>query len=72
VIVRAALSRVVFAAYGTDLSGFRAPLGGGLTVVADWVNAQPDWPRLEVVGGVMRERAVETLRAYPWGAANER
>ena len=66
VTLQAAIARVVFAAYGTDVPGFRPPLGGGITVVAEWVDAQPDWDPVEVVGGVMRERAVETLRAFPW------
>jgi hypothetical protein len=30
------------------------------------VNAQPDWAPLEVVGDFMRERALETLAAFPW------
>ncbi len=68
VIVEAAIGRVVFAAFGTDVPGFRPPLGGGLPVVAEWVNAQPDWQPIEVVGGFMRERAVETLRLFPWSA----
>jgi tRNA(adenine34) deaminase len=66
VILQARLRRVVFAAYGTDVPGFRPPLGGGLTVVAEWVNTQPDWPPIEVVGGVLRERAAAQLRAFPW------
>jgi tRNA(adenine34) deaminase len=66
VILQAHFHRVVFAAYGTDLPGFRPPLGGGLTVVAEWVNAQPDWEPIEVVGGVLQERAVAQLRAFPW------
>jgi tRNA(adenine34) deaminase len=68
VTLQAGVRRVVFAAYGTDVPGFRPPLGGGITVVAEWVNAQPDWEPLEVVGGVLRERAVDTLRTYPWSA----
>jgi tRNA(adenine34) deaminase len=69
VILRAGLRRVVFAAYGTDVPGFRPPLGGGITVVAEWVNAQPDWDPIDVVGGLMRDRAVEMLRAFPWGSS---
>jgi tRNA(adenine34) deaminase len=68
VILQARIARVVFAAHGTDVPGFRPPLGGGITVVAAWVAAQPDWPPLEVEGGVLRERAAETLRAFPWDA----
>jgi tRNA(adenine34) deaminase len=66
VILRARIRRVVFAAYGTDVPGFKPPLGGGLTVVAEWVNAQPDWEPLEVAGGVLRDRAVGTIHAFPW------
>jgi hypothetical protein len=35
-----------------------------LRLVAEWVNEQSDWEPIEVVGGVMRERAVDTLRAW--------
>jgi tRNA(adenine34) deaminase len=69
VTLQAGIARVVFAAYGTDVPGYRAPLGGGITVVAEWVNAQPDWAPLEVVGGVERERAAETLRRWGTGSA---
>jgi tRNA(adenine34) deaminase len=65
VTLQAGIARVVFAAYGSDVPGYRAPLGGGITVVAEWVSAQPDWAPLEVVGGVERERAAELLRR--WG-----
>jgi tRNA(Arg) A34 adenosine deaminase TadA len=68
VTLQAGIARVVFAAFGTDVPGYRAPLGGGITVVAEWVNAQPDWAPLEVVGGVERERAAETL--LRWGRAS--
>jgi hypothetical protein len=54
----------VFAAYDSDVPGWEPPLGGGLRLVADWVNGQPGWPPLEVVGGVLRERAVEQLEKY--------
>jgi tRNA(adenine34) deaminase len=64
VTLQAGIERVVFAAYGTDVPGYRAPLGGGITVVAEWVNAQPDWEPLEVAGGVERERAVALLRRW--------
>ena len=64
VTLQTRIARVVFAAYGSDVPGYRAPLGGGLTVVAEWVNAQPDWEPLEVVGGVERERAAEVLRSW--------
>jgi hypothetical protein len=56
----------VFAARGTDLPGYTPPLGLGLAEMAAWVNAQPDLPSLEIVGGFMRERALETIEALPW------
>ena len=65
VTLQAGIARVVFAAYGSDVPGYRAPLGGGITVVAEWVKGQPDCEPLEVVGGVERERAAEVLRR--WG-----
>jgi tRNA(adenine34) deaminase len=66
VILQAGFRRVVFAAYGTDVPGFRPRLGVGLAVVGAWV--QPDWRPIEVVGGVQREPAIRTLRAFPWDA----
>ena len=63
-ILQARLARVVFAAYDSDVPGWAPPLGGGLRLVASWVNAQPDWPPLEVVGGVLREQAAATLRSW--------
>jgi tRNA(Arg) A34 adenosine deaminase TadA len=71
VILQAGFRRVVFAAYGADVPGFRPPLGGGLTVVANWVDAQPDWAPLEVEGGVMRERAAAQLREFPWSEGTQ-
>ena len=64
VILQARLSRVVFAAYDSDVPGYRPPLGGGLRLIAEWVNEQSDWDPIEVVGGVLRERAVDTLQAW--------
>ena len=64
VTLQARIARVVFAAYGSDVPGYRAPLGGGIMVVAEWVNAQPDWPPIEVEAGVLRERAAELLRRW--------
>jgi tRNA(adenine34) deaminase len=71
VIFQIGFARVVFAAHGTDVPGYRPLLGGDFSLVAEWVNAQPDWPPIEVVGGYLRERAVETLRAFPWDAGPE-
>ncbi|HSI97561.1 MAG TPA: hypothetical protein VK926_04300 [Gaiellaceae bacterium] len=69
-ITRIGLARIVFAARGTDVPGYRPLLGGDFAMVADWVNAQPGWPPLQVAGGLLRERAVATIHAYPWGAGD--
>jgi tRNA(adenine34) deaminase len=66
VIVQLAVRRVVFAARGTDVPGHTPLLGIGLADVAAWVNAQPDTASLEVVGDFMRQRALETIQAFPW------
>ena len=65
VIVKSGLRRVVFAARSTDVPGYR-PLLGDLRVAAAWVNAQPDWPPLEVVGDFMRDRAREIIATFSW------
>jgi hypothetical protein len=39
---------------------------------AAWVNAQPDWVSLEVVGDFMRDRALELIAAFPWAQAETR
>jgi len=69
VITQIGFSRVVFAARGTDVPTHKPLLGAGLAKAAVWVNAQPDWARLEVVGDFMRERAVEIIAAFPWTQA---
>ncbi len=66
VITQIGFSRVVFAARGTDVPTHKPLLGAGLAKAAVWVNAQPDWAPLEVVGDFMRERAVEIIAAFPW------
>jgi tRNA(adenine34) deaminase len=65
VIVKSGLRRVVFAARSTDVPGYR-PLLGDLRVAAAWVNAQPGWPPLEVVGDFMRDRARAIIATFPW------
>jgi tRNA(Arg) A34 adenosine deaminase TadA len=65
VIVKSGLRRVVFAARSTDVPRYR-PLLGDLRVAAAWVNAQPDWPPLEVVGDFMRDRARAIIATFPW------
>ena len=72
VITQVGFRRVVFAARGTDVPGYRPLLGADLTAAAIWVNAQPDWPPLEVVGDVMRDRAREILARFPWAQAATR
>lgn len=63
-ITQLELGRVVYAAQGTDVPGFKPLFGADFEEVAKWVNAQPDWPPVEVTGEVMRERAVEILLKY--------
>jgi hypothetical protein len=46
-------------------------LGADLAKAAAWVNAQPDWPRIEVVGDFMREQARDVIAAFPWVAVAE-
>jgi tRNA(Arg) A34 adenosine deaminase TadA len=72
VIMQIGLSRVVFAARGTDVPGYRPLLDADLAKAATWVNAQPDWTPLEVVGDFMRARALELIAAFPWTQAQNR
>jgi tRNA(adenine34) deaminase len=61
VITQVRFRRVVFAARGTDVPAYKPLLGADLTQAAAWVNAQADWPPLEVVADFMRERALEII-----------
>jgi tRNA(adenine34) deaminase len=72
VITQIGLARVVFAARGTDVPTYRPLLGADLTAAAAWVNAQPDWAPIEVVGDFMRDRARATIEAFPWARAVRR
>jgi tRNA(Arg) A34 adenosine deaminase TadA len=72
VITQVRLRRVVYAAEGKDVPDYKPLLGADLRRAAAWVNAQPDWERLEVVGGFMRERALATIAAFPWAQAKDR
>jgi tRNA(adenine34) deaminase len=72
VITQMRFRRVVFAARGTDVPGYKPLLGADLTQVAAWVNAEPGWEPLEVVGGFMRDRALATITAFPWEKAEAR
>jgi tRNA(adenine34) deaminase len=72
VITQIGFSRVVFAARGKDVPAYKPLLGADLAEAAAWVNAQPDWAPLEIIGDFMRERALEIIRAFPWGQAQTR
>ena len=72
VIAQIGFGRVVFAARATDVPGYRPLLGADLTQAAAWINAEPGWSSLEVVGDFMRERAVATIAAFPWTSAGTR
>jgi len=72
VITQVGITRVVFAARGTDIPTYKPLLGADLAAAAAWVNAQHDWAPLEVVGGFMRERALETISSFPWSEAQNR
>ena len=72
IITQAGFTRVVFAARGTDVPGYKPLLGGDLLKAAAWVNSQSDWPALEVVADFMRERAIEIIAAFPWSQAETR
>ncbi len=72
VITQIGFRRVVFAARGTDVPGYRPLLGADLTNAAAWVNTQADWARLEVVGDFMRSRALNIIGAFPWEKARAR
>jgi tRNA(Arg) A34 adenosine deaminase TadA len=72
VITQIGIGRVVFAARATDVPTYRPLLGADLTVAAAWVNTQPDWPPIEVLGDFLRARALETIAAFPWARARTR
>ncbi len=66
VITQLGISRVVFAARGSDVPTYRSLLDMDLLAASAWVNAQPDWPPIEVAPDFMREQALETIAAFPW------
>ena len=66
VIAQLGFSRVVFAARGNDVPGYRPLMGSNLTEAAAWINAQPDWPKLEVRADFMRDKARTMLAKFPW------
>ena len=64
-ITQLEMGRVVYAAQGTDVPGFKPPLGADMEELGRWINVQPDWPPIEVKGELMRERAIfQILLAY--------
>ncbi len=72
VITQIGFGRVVFAARGTDVPGYRPLLGASFAHAAAWVNAQRDWKPVDVVGDVMRERALEIMASFDWAQAKTR
>lgn len=66
VLTQMGIRRVVYAARGTDVPTYKPLLGMDLLAASAWVNAQPDWPPLEVVGDFLREQALATIAAFPW------
>lgn len=69
VITQLGFGRVVFAARGTDVPTYKPLLNADFTQAAVWVNAQPDWTHIQVVGDFMRERAIQIIQAFPWPQA---
>jgi Cytidine and deoxycytidylate deaminase zinc-binding region len=65
VIIKIGIRRVVFAARGTDVPTYRPLLGADLAEAADWVNAQPDWTPIEVVGDFMPIARARCWRPSP-------
>jgi tRNA(adenine34) deaminase len=72
VITQIGFARVVFAARGRDIPTYKPLLGADLTEAAAWVNAQPDWPQVELVGDFMRDRALKLIAEFPWEQAQTR
>ena len=65
-LTQAGVGRIVFAARGTDVPGYKPLLGADATQVAAWIAEQPDWPPLEVTGDIERERARAVIaRVWP-------
>jgi tRNA(adenine34) deaminase len=64
VITQLGFGRVVFGARGTDVPTYKPLLGADLTKAATWVNAQPDWTPLEVVGDFMREESCRIIATF--------
>lgn len=54
------------------MPGYRPLLGMDCAGAAAWVDRQPDWPPLDVVGDFMPERALATIAAFPRAKAQTR
>jgi len=72
VIAQIGFRRVVLAARGTDVPGYKPLLGADLGAAAAWIKAQPNWKPLEVVADFMRDRALGILATFPWVQAETR
>jgi tRNA(adenine34) deaminase len=66
VITQIGFSRVVYAARGGDVPTYRPLLDSDFAKAADWINNQPDWAHIEVVGDLIRERARKILSSFHW------
>ncbi len=66
VITQIEAARVVFAARGTDVPTYRPLLGSDLLAASVWINEQPDWAKIEVVGDFMRAEAVKVIAKFAW------
>jgi tRNA(adenine34) deaminase len=72
VITQIGFRRVLFAARGTDVPGYKPLLGADLAKAAAWVNAQPDWAPLAVIADFMRDEALQMIAVFPWAQAHTR
>lgn len=66
VITQFRISRVVFAARGTDVPTYKPLLDADLSKAARWVNQQEGWSPVEVRGEFMREQALRAINAFAW------
>ena len=64
VITQIGISRVVFAARAHDVPTYQSLLDADMTQAAAWVNQQPNWAHIEVVGDFMRDRAQKAIQTY--------
>jgi tRNA(Arg) A34 adenosine deaminase TadA len=72
VIAQVGFTRVIFAARGTDVPGYKPLLDADLLKASLWINAQPEFTHLEVIGDFMRERALAIIASFPWDQAQSR